>query len=178
MEGRIMNKKRGWIIAAILQVLFLLFIAGSYYSIDYFGKDIKIKTVPVDPRDILYGDYVTLRFDISNVPVSKWKGETHLLASRQRTAFVVLEENKEGYYEVQSVYPDKPEVKDHQVILKGQAERIWGDTSEQMQINYGIERYYVEENTGKTLEQQASDMVVTVRVAPWGTHKITDIKPR
>jgi uncharacterized membrane-anchored protein len=178
MEGRIMNKKRGWIIAAILQVLFLLFIAGSYYSIDYFGKEIKIKTVPVDPRDILYGDYVTLRFDISTVPLSKWKGETHLLDTGKRTAFVVLEENKEGYYEVQNVYPNKPDVKNDQVVLKGNAEKIWGDTSEQMQINYGIERYYVEENTGEELEQQAIDMDVIVSITPWGAHKITDIRPR
>jgi uncharacterized membrane-anchored protein len=173
-----MNKKRGWIIAAILQVLFLIFIAGSYYSIDYFGKEIKIKTVPVDPRDILYGDYVTLRFDISTVPVSKWKGETHLLDTGQQTAFVLLEENKEGYYEVQHVYPIKPEAKKHQVVLKGTAEKTWGDTSEQMQIIYGIERYYVEENSGKELEQQASDMDVIVSIAPWGAHKITKIKPR
>ncbi|RZT24197.1 GDYXXLXY domain-containing protein [Fictibacillus sp. BK138] len=173
-----MNRKKGWIIAAILQVLFLLFIAGSYYSIDYFGKEIKIKTVPVDPRDILYGDYVTLRFDISTVPVSKWKGEKNLLTSRQQTVFVVLEENKEGYYDVQSVHPEKPPVHDDQVILKGKAERLWGDTIEQMQIHYGMERYYVEENTGKTLEKQASDMAVTVRIAPWGAHKITDINPR
>jgi uncharacterized membrane-anchored protein len=172
-----MNRKRSWIIAATLQALFLLFIAGSYYSIDYFGKEIKIKTAPVDPRDILYGDYVTLRFDISTVPVSKWKDDNQLFDSRQHTAFVVLEENKEGYYEVQNVYPEKPEVQDHQVVLKGQAERIWGDATEQIQINYGIERYYVEENTGKILEQQASEMVVTVSVAPWGAHKITDIKP-
>ncbi|MCM3717528.1 GDYXXLXY domain-containing protein [Fictibacillus phosphorivorans] len=172
-----MNRKKGWIIAASLQVLFLLFIAGSYYSIDYVGKEIKIKTVPVDPRDILYGDYVTLSFDISTVPVSKWKGDRESLNSGQQTVFVVLEENKEGYYDVISVHPDKPDVDDQQVTLKGKAERFWGNTTDQIQIHYGLERYYVEENTGKALEQQASDMAVTIKIAPWGAQKITDLKP-
>jgi uncharacterized membrane-anchored protein len=172
-----MNKKRGWIIAAALQVLFLLFIAASYYSIDYFGKDIVIKTVPVDPRDILYGDYVTLNFEISTVPLSKWTGDTSDLDRGQQRAYVVLEENKEGYYEVKKVHPNKTDVTEKQVLLHAKAEKIWSNTSEQMHITYGFERYYVPENTGKELEQQASDMDVVIRVAPWGAQKIVTLSP-
>jgi uncharacterized membrane-anchored protein len=173
-----MNKKRGWIIVVILQVLFLLFIAGSYYSIDYFGKEIKIKTAPVDPKDILYGDYVTLRFEISTVSLAKWEGDASLLERGDRSVYVVLSENKEGYYVVKNVYPNKPDVSDEQIILNGRAERIWGETSDQLQIDYCIERYYVQENTGTELEQQAGDMDAFVSVSPWGAHKITSLKPR
>lgn len=173
-----MNRKRGWIIAAILQVLFLLFMAGSYYSIDYFGEEIKIKTTPVDPRDILYGDYVTLRFEISTAPLSKWRDDHQLLDQGNRPAYVVLEENKDGYYEIQNIYPEKPDVSEEQVVLKAKAEKIWTETAEQVHLSYGIERYYVQENTGKELEQQASDIDVILSISPWGAHKITELKTR
>ncbi|MDM5317807.1 GDYXXLXY domain-containing protein [Fictibacillus sp. b24] len=173
-----MTKKRGWMIAALLQVLFLVFIAGSYYSIDYFGKDIKIKTVPVDPRDILYGDYVTLRFEISRVPLSSYKGDFTELDRGERHAYVVLQPGKEGYYAVKKVYPEKPEVKDNEVVLTAKAEKIWGENSiDQIELTYGFERYYVQENTGKELEAQANDMDAIISVAPWGAHKIVELNP-
>jgi uncharacterized membrane-anchored protein len=172
-----MIKKRSWIIAALLQVLFLFFIAGSYYSIDYFGKEIKIKTVPVDPRDILYGDYVTLQFEISNVPLIRYKGDTADLNRGKRTAYVVLDKNKKGYYVVNSIYPDKPDISEDQVVLTANIDRTWGETTDQLHLTYGFERYYLQENTGKKLEQQANDMDVIVSVAPWGAHKITKLNP-
>ncbi|MBY6038012.1 GDYXXLXY domain-containing protein [Fictibacillus nanhaiensis] len=171
-----MNNKRRWILVAALQVLFLLFIAGSYYSIDYLGKEIKIKTTPVDPRDILYGDYVTLRFDISTAPLSKWKGDIGLLDRGQRVAYVVLEENKEGYHVVQEVYPEKPDVTSDQIVLKAKTEKFWSETNDTIRLIYGFERYYIQENTGKELEQQASDMDVILSVAPWGAHKIIELQ--
>jgi uncharacterized membrane-anchored protein len=174
-----MSRKKGWIIVAALQVLFLLFIAGSYYSIDYFGKEIKIKTKPIDPTDILYGDYVTLNFDISTVPYSKWNGKESSLNRGQRHAYVVLEKNKDGYFGVSGVYPDTPDISKKQVLLKAQVERIWsGNNSfDKLQLTYGFERYYVQENTGKKLEDQARDMDVTISVAPWGASKIVDLHP-
>jgi uncharacterized membrane-anchored protein len=174
-----MSKKRGWIIAAALQVLFLLFIAGSYYSIDYFGKEIKIKTEPVDPTDILYGDYVTLNFDISTVPLSKWKGKEELSNRGQSRVYVLLEKNKDGYYGVSGVYPDKPALSRNQVLLNARADRVWGGngSADQLQLTYGFERYYVQENTGKKLEETARDMDVIISVAPWGGSKIVALQP-
>ncbi|MBD7965484.1 GDYXXLXY domain-containing protein [Fictibacillus norfolkensis] len=173
-----MIKKRGWMIAALLQVLFLIFIAGSYYSIDYFGKEIKIKTVPVDPRDLLYGDYVTLRYDISTAPLKSYKGDAAELDRGNHKTYVVLQPNKEGYYVVKNVYSEKPDVTKNQVVLTAKAEKVWGQNSfDQIQLTYGFERYYVQENTGKELEQQAKDMDVIISVAPWGAHKIVELNP-
>ncbi|MET3729808.1 putative membrane-anchored protein [Fictibacillus halophilus] len=173
-----MIKKRGWMIAALLQVLFLLFIVGSYYSIDYFGKEIKIKTVPVDPRDLLYGDYVTLHYDISTAPLKSYEGDAAELERGNHKAYVVLQPNKEGYYVINKVYSEKPKVTENQVLLTAKAEKVWGEGSfNQIQLTYGFERYYVQENTGKELEQQARDMDVIISVAPWGAHKIVELNP-
>ena len=35
------------------------------------GRTILLETVPVDPRDLLRGDYVLLRYKISDVPLMK-----------------------------------------------------------------------------------------------------------
>lgn len=57
----------------LLQALVLAGVAVSYYAVGWFGQDVRVRTVPVDPRDLLYGDYVTLSYDISQLDPSLWK---------------------------------------------------------------------------------------------------------
>lgn len=35
-------------------------------------------------------------------------------------------------------------------------------------VKYGIEKYYVPENTGQALEEKADRLIVHLKVAPWG----------
>jgi uncharacterized membrane-anchored protein len=171
-----MTKKGGWVYAAALQVLFLLFMAGSYYSIDYFGKEIRIKTVPVDPRDLLYGDYVVLRFEISEAPLYKWEGDPAQLDRGRRPVYVELEKSPKGYYQILRIHPEKPKSTAGHVVLKAQAEKGWGEPTENIQLTYGLERYYVQENTGKELEEHASDLDAIISVAPWGAYKLIELQ--
>ncbi|MEB3101682.1 GDYXXLXY domain-containing protein [Ferviditalea candida] len=49
------------------------------------------------------------------------------------------------------------------------AQHVW--------VKYGLERYYVPEGTGQGLEEQRSELLVRVRVAPWGQAKINGFEP-
>lgn len=157
-------------VLVLLQVLFLGGMGASYYAVDAVGKEIRLKTAPVDPRDLFYGDYVQLSYEISSLPWSVWKeGER---PEEGRTVYVVLRRNG-AYDSAVAVYTVKPQAKDGEAILQARV-RGWGE-SEHLNLLYGFERYYVEENTGKEWEERSGQAIVTVKVAPWGQSKITGL---
>jgi uncharacterized membrane-anchored protein len=152
----------------IAQLLFLLLIAASYYGVDWVGKEVRLRTAPVDPRDIFYGDFVYLNYEISTLSMELWKGEE--APEHGDTVFVVL--RREGStHEAVAVYPKKPPIQKGEIILKGKLQR-WFSPQNQLGIVYGFERYYVPENTGRHIEEQWENIVVVVKVAPWGQAKI------
>ena len=71
-----MKSRRNKFILALIVPLFIL--VGLLYKpiLAYvFGETITVKTVPVDPRDLLYGDYVNLQLDINTVGKEKLSKE-------------------------------------------------------------------------------------------------------
>ncbi|SEB10092.1 Uncharacterized membrane-anchored protein [Thalassobacillus cyri] len=156
----------------LLQVLFLAGMSVSYYAMDAFGQTIKLETAPVDPRDIFYGDYVILNYEIEMIEEKKWSGE---IPEYGEAVYVLLEESENGLFQVVDASCDKMETKADQVRLKGKYQ--WHNEGQSVhQVTYGINRYYVEENTGKQYEQQREEMVVEVVVAPWGQKKIVSLE--
>ncbi|MFC5653834.1 GDYXXLXY domain-containing protein [Paenibacillus solisilvae] len=166
------NRSKWLIVLLVVQVLFLAAIAGIHYSTLWFGKEIRLQTVPVDPRDLLYGDYVQLNYDINRVPLSL-RQETGDKPKSGDRIYVVLQENQsDGIYRAKAVASRKPSLSVGQIMLKGRVEYADDDA---IRISYGIERYYVKENTGKELEKQAGNLVVKVKTSAWGSPVIEDI---
>ncbi|SFS99989.1 GDYXXLXY domain-containing protein [Paenibacillus sp. BC26] len=177
MNDQTMIKRRRnvWLILIIaVQLLFLGGIACFHYSALWVGKEITLRTVPVDPRDQLYGDYVQLNYAINNASWSDWK-ETGDKAEGGDTVYVLLALHEDtSTYEIKGVYDRKPARDTGEVVLKGRVQYTTDDT---LRITYGLEQYYVEENTGKELEQRAGKLIVEVKVAPWGSAIIERIQP-
>jgi uncharacterized membrane-anchored protein len=149
-------------------VLFLTGIALSHYTIIWSGKEIRLQTAPLDPRDLLYGDYVVLNYEINRLRPELWK-ETGELPKRGSPVYVVLKQGQgeSGTYEAEGVYSRKPPTQEGQIILKGRAD--YSDT-EAIFVKYGLETYYVAENTGRELEQAAArgQLIAKVKVGPSG----------
>lgn len=166
-----MTRTTKWLILLVsLQALFLLGLAGTSYAAAWFGQAVKLKTVPVDPRDVLYGDYVTLQYEISRLSPSLWRGEAP--PEQGTAAYTVLVPEGE-YYKAAAVYPHKPELKSGEIAIKGRVDYSW---NEEIHVRYGIERYYVPEGTGLELERQAGHLAMTVRIASWGQNVITGVE--
>lgn len=103
------------------------------------GQEVLLKIVPVDPRDFLRGDYVSLHYDINEMPKnSKYYNEYHHFKG-----FVTLKKQKDGTFIVDEVLETKPK---DQLFLKGEVhgKRIFYS---------GIDKYFVKEGQGKTLEK-------------------------
>ncbi|MDC3417235.1 GDYXXLXY domain-containing protein [Aquibacillus salsiterrae] len=154
-----------------LQALFLVGMSLSYYLIDQVGKTIKLETLPVDPQDIFYGDYVTLRYEIEQIDESKWQGDKE--PENGDTVYVLVEETDDGTYQVVQGSTDRLEVGAKEVMLKGRY--LYRDSYDRvMHVDYGLGRYYIEDGSGKNYEQSGK-MIVTVAIAPWGQKKIVSL---
>ncbi|WP_282936409.1 GDYXXLXY domain-containing protein [Paenibacillus sp. RC67] len=169
------HQRRTWLLSllVLLQVLFLVGIACSYYAVGWFGTEIKLRTAPVDPRDYLYGDYVRLGYDISLLDTSLWK-ESEKAVQNGDPVYVKLKASADGVYEAIGVYASKPSIQSGEAVLRGTVTSNWRDG---INLTYGLEKYYVPEGTGQELEKQAANMIAKVKVASWGQAKIVALEP-
>jgi len=140
------------------------------------GADVKLETRPVDPRDFLRGDYVTLDYSISSLhggALKELAGQGAPVFVRGTPVFVKLSPNHDGFYEAVSVHEAPVEVTNTQVLIRGRV--AWGFCSGDvsgctLQVRYGIESYFVPEGEGGKLEAARNQRKLTVvaAVAPTG----------
>ena len=165
------HNRRKWLFILLIaaQTLFLTGLLVTNYAVGWFGKEIQLKTAPVDPRDLFYGDYVVLNYEISRLPISLWKGEGE--PKLKKNVYVLLRPSAAdpNEYEAVGVYPDKPAISGEEVALKAHIQYGW---DREITLRYGLERYYVPEGTGKEIEEQRELSKVRVSVAPWGQARV------
>ncbi len=167
------------IIVALLQTAFLGYMIESRASILRNGVDVVLKTVPVDPRDLLRGDYVILAYDISTVPADKITGGFPAEATDAQLS-VRLEKQQDGFWGITEASFGTLAPKDGSVIVRSSPFYFYptpDSPPSSMNVEYGIERYYVPEGEGKVLEEarNASALSVTAGVDDAGTMQIRSI---
>lgn len=109
------------------------------------GKVVLLETRPVDPRDLLRGDYVTLSYKISDVALSPQAPTNGLPAGT--TVYVALEPRGQ-FHEVALASTNRITPVEGQVVLKGHSRSWWNNAARTVHLEYGLERYYVREGTG------------------------------
>jgi uncharacterized membrane-anchored protein len=126
------------------------------------GREIVLTVVPVDPRDLLRGDYVRLGYQISQIPASLLQASGH--RGDGGTVFVTLERQAQPEGEkwvpvaASPELPAAPEAGDR-IVLRGTLDLPWswfaadGSYRATAHVKYGIESYFVPENTGGDLEK-------------------------
>jgi len=133
------------------------------------GTEITLQTRPVDPRDFLRGDYVTLSYDISSVPAGEWKGK--LPQNRAPIVYVKLAPKADGFYGVVSVHVDPVPVSGKEVLIRGRvANWRWCTGCESLLVTYGLEKFFVPEGEGRELEQARNQrkLAIVAAVTPAG----------
>ena len=164
------------ILVALLQTAFLGYVIESRASILRNGVDVVLKTVPVDPRDLLRGDYVILSYDISTIPADKVTGGFPTEATDAQLS-VRLEKQPDGFWSVAEASFGALAPKEGSVIARSAPFYFYPAPDNQqssLNVDYGIERYYVPEGEGKVLEEarNASALSVTARVDDDGRMQI------
>ncbi|MEI2302428.1 GDYXXLXY domain-containing protein [Ensifer sp. MJa1] len=176
--------KRSWlnpIIAALLvaalQTAALGYMIEGRASILRNGREILLKTVPVDPRDLLRGDYVILSYDISRLEPELFKGDLPA-QSEETTLYVRLNKQIDGFWQAtEASFQPLPTLGDS-VLLRSQPFSYYPTSPPSaVTVDYGIERFYVPEGEGRVLEEarNAEALSVSVRVDDKGQAQIREI---
>jgi len=151
---------RAWMtpLAAGLQLAVLAFMAGEREAVLAYGKQVWLKTAPVDPQDLFRGDYVRLSYDASSIPKERWRGplaETGTARNGERV-YALMAPGQDGLWQVQALTDAPP---DAGTYLRG---RVLHCSPTAMDVRYGIEAYFMQQGTALTLEQQRNRQGIQV----------------
>jgi uncharacterized membrane-anchored protein len=153
--------------AILIQCALLILMVADRMQILRGGTEVTLQTQPVDPRDLLRGDYVVLRYDISQLPAGALAGQP--AAERNPVVFVKLAPNPNGLYEAVSVHAGPVPATAPEVLIRGRLandgascgspRRVFCD---KLLIHYGLESYFVPEGEGRKLEQTRNQQKLRV----------------
>lgn len=167
-----MNRKNISIAVCVVIALQLLVLAGEYLGAVYplwTGQEIKIKTVPVDPRSLFRGNYARLNYAISQVPVTDESAKTNPRLGE--IIYVSLKENEHGIHEFSEASFNKP---DSGVFIRGRVNNRW--ISDKYRVKYGIEAFFAPKKKALELEKNLRDGgIALVMVAANGKATLKDV---
>ena len=159
--------KRLFIVVIAIQIVFLFGLVGYRETILALGRTAVLRTVPVDPRDLFKGEYVTLRYEISTLgrtDVSQGSKRHRLLGeiSEGDTVYVALS-NIDGDDSSLDVQTGEPSGRTD-LFIEGQVDTRNNDV---ITVEYGIEQYFVSEGRGLEIER-ADDVNVRIKITRSG----------
>jgi len=129
------------------------------------GKEVRLTVVPVDPRDLLRGDYVTLRFNISRLDTQKVETDSDL--KRGDPVYVGVKKSEHGPSSAISANRLLPQVHSDIVFIKGTITSIskGKNNSRLLNVKYGMEKYFIPEGDGGKLEDLRREKVLSILAA-------------
>ncbi|MFC4625238.1 GDYXXLXY domain-containing protein [Daeguia caeni] len=154
----------GAVLASLMQTGVLYASIEQRASILRSGKVVELLSEPVDPRDLLRGDYVVLDYAISSIARSDIAGKT---VPGQRDVYVALKPGANGlwHFSRASLTP-LADLAPEEVQIHGKSRYdIPNDPERIIRIHYGIERFYLPEGQGRAVEDAQRDRAITVMVA-------------
>lgn len=154
------RRSLGLAFVVLLQVMFLASWAGYHEWLRYASPVVRLRVLPVDPRDILRGQYFTLSYEIGQIERDVAGGLTYAAGTELWVALGRADE----FWLVRGVSRERPE-------LAGPTERAVRGTvasssaSGQLWLRFGIEQYFVPEGSPTP---DTARLVVEATVSPEG----------
>ena len=150
---------------ALAQIGFLWSMIAGRAAILRDGREVTLAVEPIDPRDLLRGDYVVLGYNISSLSIEIFTAPP---PGDEETVFVRLKAGEDGVWKpVVARYgvPPEPASAADEVDIKGRAGPIWAEQMGWVNVRYGIERFYVPEGEGRAIEAAIGDRSFRMKVA-------------
>lgn len=170
-SGRVLVR---WIAAAaVLQCAVLAGGVVSHAAPLWFGETVRLKVIPVDPRDLFRGDYVVLGYDFSQLDHAAIRGLP------QRTSYYDwTEEGREIYLALKPADNGKYlQLREATLTKPAQGPFLTGRINSWRGVSCGIEAWYVQQGEGLKLEADIrSGRNVYADVAVWrGTARLKNL---
>jgi uncharacterized membrane-anchored protein len=125
---------------------------------------VTLKVVPIDPKDMFRGDYVTLNYGISLLELSKLRAD-RVSAGKSSvglwqeggvtegdTVYVTIVQ-KNGVWTPVALGRERVIAVPGGIVLQGKVVPSW--QSGFVRVDYGIESYFVPQGTGRQIEEEA-----------------------
>lgn len=176
-----------WLCAAIPVIILAALTVTPLLTI-MLGQEVRIKTLPVDPRDVFRGDYVRLNYEINEIPSGQYPevfNDQEKWGRLQDKALYVILKKEKDYYIVDRAVEEKPE---NGLYVKGHFQwGVWAQTANYkgdenlkgIRVAYNLDQFFVPENTGKSLEflSQRGQLIAVIKV--WkGFSTLVRIEPQ
>ena len=143
-----------WGLAGLLQLTLVGLPLADRLQVHWFGEEVTLALRPVDPRDLLRGDYVILNPEIQlvdtgiGVPAEVFGGDD---------VWVVVEPDGEGISRAVAVLSAPPT--DGRIVLKGRVSSTPSASDTVLRIDYGLDAFFVPEGQGLEIERLPRDRV-------------------
>ena len=163
-------------LAAALQIGFLAWTISGRAAVLRDGREVLLKVEPIDPRDLLRGDYVRLGYDISQLSPSQFSGGGDKVEPDEfAPVWVLLRKGADGVFTAIAAARARDQISgaaDGDVVIRGEARGLRSTGSGS--ATFGIERFYLPEGDGKQIEKDMRErpFFVVVAVADDGTAQI------
>lgn len=164
-------KNKILLIAVLLQACWIVGTTLHQETLLQSPTTVLLGTRPVDPRDLLRGDYVILNYEVSRLSRSLFAATENLERAAGREVYVTLEQRGETHVAV-AASSERPTLAAGQFLLRGRLASMGGRrNATDIGVLYGIERYYVPEGKGDLRGR----ITVEVALAPSGQPTIRQI---
>lgn len=180
----------------IIPLLILIAFASTYFVTYSAGESMYLKTVPYDPTDLFRGDYVTLQYEIESLDLDIVDPELYSLTRESQFEYYnvnerdvyIWYENNSGYIEATRVSADKPSQGSYikaelmyiadQQMQRPDTDDVADDKDYTAFLDIGLDRFYLQQGTGKALEEMSLKGELMVEAKKLGNiYIIKDIFP-
>jgi uncharacterized membrane-anchored protein len=157
----------GLVLAFLLQAGLLAWLLADRALLIAHGREIRLAVKPVDPRDLLRGDYVVLSYALSSLQTNQLEGDDDFF--RGDPVYVTLVPEGDEW---KAVSMAKAPPGGDAVFLKGTVtdvtdlgDNCGGARCAIYTADYNLEQFFVPEGEGRELEKLRNDQKLTVDVA-------------
>ena len=140
-------RKVGIILAVTLQVVALGMICVQREAVLQTGGNVFLRTVPIDPRDLLRGDYMRLTYEVGTVPRSLVaEGEFEEMQKPARRVYLAYRADDRGVIIPIRLSLTRPE---NERYIRGRT--IRNRQPNVISVHYGVEKFFVQQDRGRSL---------------------------
>ncbi|KAA3662028.1 MAG: hypothetical protein DWQ10_03365 [Calditrichaeota bacterium] len=170
-----MNKSwiyKGLVAVVLFQMLVLAGVFITAFHPLWTGTEIKLRTVPIDPRSLFRGHYARLRYDISTIPKSDI--DSSGVARENDIVYICLRSGDDGIYEYCGASFEKPA---SGMFLRGRLHypRTRLD-AQKYNVRYGIEALFTPQEKAANLEKQLRNGgIAIVKIAKNGKAALKNV---